>query len=154
MTNSNKKILNFDCNCIHWARHNNFLFARLALFIVYFWFGILKVLELSPASPLVSALLSQTMPFIAPATFIIVFGFFEVIIGILFLIKHLERLAILALFLHLVTTVMPLFLLPELAWQGFLTPTLEGQYIIKNVLIVLAGIVVLAHLQPYKKEDV
>lgn len=63
-------------------------------------------------------------------------------IGIIFLIRGWERLAIFLLGLHLFTTVLPLFLLPQITWQGFLIPTLEGQYVIKNILIIAAAIVV------------
>ena len=44
---------------------------------------------------------------------------------------------------------MPLVFLPAFTWQSFLVPTLEGQYIIKNVLIMACGVVILSHLKPY-----
>ncbi|MDQ3075681.1 MAG: hypothetical protein M3Q34_00945 [bacterium] len=153
MQNFNEKMLGFDYKAISFARRIAAPLARFAIFLVYFWFGILKVLETSPASALVVALLDKTMPFIAPDTFLIAFGALEMVIGILFIIPRLERLALLSLFLHLITTIMPLFLLPQFAWDGFLVPTLEGQYMIKNILIVTAGIVVLASLKPYKENN-
>ena len=55
------------------------------------------------------------------------------IIGILFIVRGLERLAIFLLGFHLITTILPLIFLPQITWQTFLTPTLEGQYIIKNL---------------------
>jgi uncharacterized membrane protein YkgB len=146
-----ENLRNFDYLSITWARKIVVPLSRFAIFLVYFWFGLLKVLETSPASPLVIALLDKTMPFISPESFLIVFGVIEMVIGLLFIIPYLERLAIFALALHLVTTIMPLFLLPEFAWQGLLTPTLEGQYMIKNILIVACGIVVLSSLKPYKE---
>lgn len=150
MKNIHNYLLNFDYQVILWAKRALVPLARFAIFLVYFWFGFLKVLETSPASPLVLALLDKTMPFIPPDSFLIAFGLVEMIIGILFIIPRLERLALFALFLHLITTIMPLFMLPEFAWQGFMTPTLEGQYMIKNILIFSAGVVILASLKPYK----
>lgn len=124
--------------------------SRLAIFVVYFWFGSLKVLSLSPASPLVLALLDRTMPFVSPDAFLVWFGLFEVLIGVIFLIPRFARLAIALLVIHLVTTVMPLVLLKSSLWTGMMVPTLEGQYIIKNVLIVALAIVVASNLTPWR----
>ncbi|MBY0376653.1 hypothetical protein K2P96_01640 [Patescibacteria group bacterium] len=48
----------------------------------------------------------------------------------------------------------PLVLLPEVAWQGFMVPTLEGQYMIKNVLIIAIGINILSRLLPIKEKAI
>lgn len=109
---------------------------RLALFVVYGWFGVLKIVAISPANPLVASLLEKTMPFLTFSQFIIGFGIFEVLIGFLFLIPRWEKVGLILLVIHLGTTIMPLFLLPAIAWQAPFVPTLEGQYIIKNILIV------------------
>ena len=86
----------------------------MALFIVFFWFGILKVFGVSPANPLVGDLLNRTMPFIDFGQFIVFFGLFEMAIGILCL--SLVRISMLMLGMHMVTTMMPLVLLPKVAW--------------------------------------
>lgn len=120
-------------------------FSRFAIFLVYFWFGLLKVLGTSPASPLVLALLDKTMPFMAPDTFLVLFGIFEMIVGALFLFPKFMKLALILLSVHLITTLMPLIMLPKFAWQGFLVPTLEGQYMIKNILIIAIAIGIYVH---------
>ncbi len=125
--------------------------ARTAIFIVYFWFGFLKILGLSPATPLVRALFEKTIPF--PNLFPIFYTFFslfEVAIGVLFIIRGLERLAVFFLGIHLITTILPLIFLPHLTWQAILVPTLEGQYILKNILIAASAIVVGSKLIPIK----
>lgn len=134
-----KKFVNF-CGTSH------MMFARIALFIVFFWFGALKVVNMSPASPLVQALFERTMPIMSFSLFLVLFGLFECLIGILFLIRGAERIVLPLLFLHMFTTIMPLFLLPEATWMGFLAPTMEGQYIIKNVLIIALAFVIGARL--------
>ena len=149
--NIDQKINIFDNSVIHWMRKVSEPFGRFALFAVYFWFGILKLIGTSPANPLVEELLGATMPWIPFATFIVAFGVFEMVVGILFLRKGLERLAIFLLLAHMVMTFLPLALLPEVAWQGFLTPTIEGQYIIKNLVFIAFGMGMLAHLHPLKK---
>lgn len=112
------------------------LVARLALFTVYFWFGFLKVIGLSPASDLVKHLFNRTIPFMSFSTFIILFGIFECLIGILFLIRATDKIAISLLFIHMLMAFSPLLLLPQETWSGFLIPTLEGQYILKNFVII------------------
>jgi uncharacterized membrane protein YkgB len=115
---------------------SKYTFARIALFIIYAWFGILKVCGVSPASPLVTALLEKTLFFITPHTFLILFGLFEVLIGILFLIPQCKKVALVLFTLHMITTFMPLILVPGATWQGLFIPTLEGQYIIKNLALM------------------
>jgi uncharacterized membrane protein YkgB len=124
--------------------------ARFGLFVIFFWFGALKVVGLSPASALVEKLFQQTIPFMSFGTFIILFGLFECLIGVLFLIKGLERVVLPLLLLHMITTFMPLFLLPAVTWSGFLVPTLEGQYIIKNLVVIAAAMSIAANVKPFK----
>ncbi len=146
-----EKVHDFDEALIKSCQSYAPYLARVSIFVIYFWFGLLKVFSLSPANPLVASLLERTLPFISFESFIVLFGILEMTIGLVFLFPRLSRLAILFLVLHLVTTVMPLFLVPEATWQGFLVPTLEGQYIIKNILLAALAAVISAGLSPLKK---
>ena len=123
---------NIDIELIHFFKRVSVPMARFGLFVIFFWFGLLKVLDLSPASPLVQKLFEQTISFMSFGNFIILFGIFECLIGILFVFRGFERIVIPMLFIHMAMTFMPLFMLPAVTWNGFLVPTLEGQYIIKN----------------------
>lgn len=144
-------IQSFDSKLIRFFRRISLPSARFGLFVVFFWFGALKVLGLSPASGLVQSLFEQTISFMPFHVFLIGFGIFECIIGILFLIKGMERVVIPLLLIHMITTFGPLVYLPSESWQSFMVPTLAGQYIIKNLVIVAAGIGIAAHLHPLKK---
>jgi uncharacterized membrane protein YkgB len=126
--------------------------ARFGIFVVFFWFGILKVLGLSPATPLVEHLFNVTIHFMPFSAFLIGFGIFEMVIGILFLFQGFERIVMPLLLIHMVTTFGPLVFLPQVTWQHFLVPTLEGQYIIKNLVIIAAAMGIAAHLHPLKKQ--
>jgi uncharacterized membrane protein YkgB len=142
-----KSLLNFCDNMfIGCARACSIPFARFSLFVVFFWFGILKVIGESPANPLVSNLLESTMPFISFETFIFIFGVFEVVIGLSFLFPRLVRVSVAMLAFHMVTTFMPLILLPEITWQRAFIPTIEGQYIIKNLVIIAAALGIVSHM--------
>jgi uncharacterized membrane protein YkgB len=147
-----KLVQKFDAYVINCLRKLEVPLARTAIFVVYFWFGFLKLLGVSPAAPLVQALFEKTIWFIPFPTFYFFFSLFEMLIGILFLVRGLERLVIFLLSLHLITTILPLFLLPRIAWQGFLAPTLEGQYIIKNILIAAIAVVIGSKLVPIAKQ--
>lgn len=118
--------------------------VRWSLAIIFFWFGILKPLGLSAAAPLVLATVDW-LPFLPPESWLSVIGWWEVIIGLAFLFRPTLRLAIGLLALQMGGTFMPLVLLPEVTFQAdgvpFL-PTMEGQYIIKNLLILSAAMVV------------
>jgi uncharacterized membrane protein YkgB len=139
-----------DVQLIHFFRKISVPVARVALFVVFFWFGALKVVGMSPASDLVQHLFEKTIPFMSFGTFFILFGLFECVIGILFLIKGAERIVIPLLLVHMIATFMPLVLLPTETWQAFFVPTLEGQYIIKNLVIIAAAIGIAAHLHPMR----
>ena len=126
--------------------------ARFGLFIIFFWFGLLKVFGLSPATPLVEQLFNHTIGFMTFDSFIISFGAFEALIGVLFLKRGMERIVIPLLFLHMITTFLPLFLLPQVTWSGFMIPTMEGQYIIKNLVIIATAVTIAAHLHPMRRD--
>lgn len=144
-------IRKIDIELIHFFRRISVPVARFGLFVIFFWFGALKVIGLSPASPLVQNLFEHTISFMSFDVFIVLFGLFECLIGILFVIRGMERVVIPMLFLHMITTFMPLFIIPTVTWSGFMVPTLEGQYIIKNLVIIAAAIGIAAHLHPMSK---
>mgnify|MGYP000964053217 FL=1 len=139
-----------DVKLIAFCRKMFVPFARFALFVVFFWFGFLKVVGESPASGVVQNLFERTIPIMEFSSFLILFGLFECLIGILFLIPKTERVVIPMLLIHMATTAGPLFLLTSETWNGFLIPTLEGQYIIKNLVIIATAIGVASNLKPLK----
>lgn len=67
----------------------------------------------------------------------------EMAIGVGFITGKLQRLTILLLFLQMPGTISPIFLLPARVWSTFpFGLTLEGQYIVKNMVLIAAGIVI------------
>ncbi|MBI5139051.1 hypothetical protein HZA26_00340 [Candidatus Nomurabacteria bacterium] len=153
MKNFNRTLENWDSIVIEHTKKWALPMSRFAIFFVYFYFGAIKVFSLEgAANPMVVALLHSTLPSISPESFLVAFGVFEMLIGLIFIIPNLERLGIFVLALHLFTTVLPLVVLPEFTWHSFMVPTLEGQYIIKNILIIALAIGILGHLHVYKRE--
>ncbi len=144
-------IKSLDRDIIEFFKRVSLPISRFVLFVVFFYFGLLKVIGVSPASGLVQNLFEQTIPFMSFDLFLILFGIFEMLIGILFLIKGFERIVIPLLFIHMITTLGPLVLLPTETWSGFMIPTLEGQYIIKNLALIATAIGIASHLHPVNK---
>lgn len=117
---------------------------RLSFAIIFIWFGILKPLGLSPAAPLVERTVAW-MPLFSTGEWVTVIGWWEVAIGVTFLFRATLRIAIALLAMQMVGTLLPLVLLPEVTFQAGgvpWVPTMEGQYIVKNLLIISAALVV------------
>ncbi len=120
------------------------LILRVALGVVFLWFGALKFFPgLSPAQDLaarpIEALSFGVVP---PSVSRPVLAAWEVAIGLGLLIGHWMRAILLLLFVQMLGTITPLVLFPTETWTVFpIAPTLEGQYIIKNVVLVAAAIV-------------
>ncbi|MEL6918243.1 MAG: hypothetical protein AAFO99_10990 [Bacteroidota bacterium] len=139
MTNELSKI---DQTITKYMKHWGIPAMRISFGIIFFWFGILKPFGLSAAEALLKATVAW-LPFGSPESWLIVIGWWEVVIGITFLFKRTTRVAIGLLFLQMAGTFMPLVFLPEITFQhgNYLLPTLEGQYIIKNLLIISSALV-------------
>ena len=122
---------------------NNKNLIRISLFIIFFWFGLLKPLGLSAAEQLVLDTV-YWMPLFSAHTWLSIIGWWEVIIGLCFLFEKTTKVALLLLLLQMTGTFMPLVILPDITFQNsnFFTPTLEGQYILKNILIIAAALII------------
>lgn len=146
------KLVSFDQTFIALLNKYYVPLARVALFIVFFWFGILKVLGLSPAGPLAEALTARTVGMAYFDTLFLALSLIECIIGILFLIPKTTRIVIPLLLIHMAVVCSPLVLTPDLVWQQPLVPSLEGQYIIKNVAIVALALGIAASTKPLRSK--
>jgi uncharacterized membrane protein YkgB len=122
--------------------------ARGALFVVFFWFGLIKLLGLSPATGLAQALTVKTVGLAHFGVLFNTLAVLECVIGVLCLIPRAARLVVALLVFHMAVVCAPLVLVPELTWQAVLVPTMDGQYIIKNVLIIAAAVGLAAHAAP------
>ena len=112
---------------------------RVALGVVFVWFGGLKVIGGSPAAELVA----DTVYLVSPEAFVPILGVWEVLIGLCLLYRPLIRVGILLLFLQMPGTFLPVILLPDVVFATFPHElTVEGQYIIKNLVIIGAALVV------------
>jgi len=124
--------------------------ARIAIFIIYFWFGFLKLIGVSPATPLASALTAHTIGMQYFTLSFKALAVYECGLGILFLFRPMTRVALVLLVIHMGIVSSPLVIVASVAWTHPLVPTLEGQYIIKDLAIIALGIGILAQMRAPK----
>lgn len=146
----NQKRINAENSFFNFLRKISIPVSRFAFCIVFVWFGILKMLELSPAVGVVHTLYDHTVPFLPWEFFIYLFGAYECVIGIIFLFPGKEKWALYMLIPHMIITYGPLVILPNLVWKSFLIPNLIGQYIIKNIVIIALAIFIAAYVSDDK----
>lgn len=134
-----------DIRITTWMARHGVIFARVALGIVFFWFGILKFFPgLSPAEQLAGRTIEQlTFGMVTPDVSLPILAAWESLIGIGLLFGIALRATLFLLFVQMFGTLLPLVLFPKETFVVFpIAPTLEGQYIIKNVVLISAAIVV------------
>ena len=113
---------------------------RVSLAIVFIWFGALKVFDVTPVTDLVA----RTVYWFDPAWVVPALGLFEIVVGLGLLFKIALR-AVLALFAgQMVGTFLVLVLLPEISFQDGnpLLLTVEGEFVVKNLVLLSAGMVI------------
>jgi uncharacterized membrane protein YkgB len=117
---------------------------RLSVGIVFLWFGLLKFFPgLSPAEGLASrTIVALTGGRLSPETSVLLLAIWESLIGLGLILRVTMRVTLLLLWLQMLGTITPLLLFPsEVFLRIPYAPTLEGQYIIKNIVLISAGIV-------------
>jgi uncharacterized membrane protein YkgB len=134
-----------DIRVTGWMARHGVTLTRVSLGVVFFWFGVLKFIPgLSPAASLATRTIERlTGGAVASSTALLLLATWEVLIGLGLLTGRLLRVTLFLLFLQMPGTMLPLFLFPGETFTVFpVAPTLEGQYIIKNLVLISAAIVV------------
>jgi uncharacterized membrane protein YphA (DoxX/SURF4 family) len=128
-----------------WMADHGILLLRVSVGLVFLWFGALKLFpDLSPAESLAQRTIERlTFGLVAPRAGLTILAVWECLIGLGLILGVFLRVTLALLWLQMAGAVMPLFLFPD---EVFLrvpyAPTLEGQYIIKNVVLISAGVVI------------
>jgi uncharacterized membrane protein YkgB len=122
-----------------WMGRYGLTMMRVALGIIFFWFGALKLFPgMSPAEDLVR----NSVPFVDPIWFQPLLAIWEMVIGLGLITGYFMRVTLLLLFLQMPGTLLPVFVTPAAVFTSFpFGLTLEGQYIVKNLALITAGIV-------------
>ena len=150
MAKHKERVDQIDLRLIAFFQRTAIPFARFSIFLIFFWFGFIKLLGLSPASPLAEALTAQTVGMQYFDALFYVLAAIECLIGILFLIPKATRVVVPLLLVHMAVVCSPLILVTSMTWQQFGVPTLEGQYIIKNAVVIAIAIGIAASTKPLR----
>lgn len=124
---------------------NGISLLRYSIGIIFLWYGMLKFFQgASPAEDLaINTIDTLTFGLFSPKFIIISLALLETLIGVGLIFNLFLRETLLLLYLQMIGTFTPIFLFPGEVFTTFpYTLTLEGQYIIKNLVIVSAGIVI------------
>jgi uncharacterized membrane protein YkgB len=150
MTKFINRVKEFDLWFIGYLERLSLPILRFSLAIIFIWFGALKPFGQSPAVELVT----KTVYWFDPQIFIPILGIWEMAIGICLLFRPLLRVGLFLLAVQMPGTFLPLVLLPEVCFTTFpFDLTLEGQYIVKNLVLIGAGLVVGSKLIPLKAKS-
>mgnify|MGYP001821331971 CR=1 FL=1 len=134
-----------DIALTRWMARRGIFLLRVSVGVVFLWFGLLKFVPgFSPAEALAGDTIElMTFGLLDPRVALLILAAWETVIGLGLISGVAMRATLALLFVQMPGTVMPLFFFPELT---FLDPpfilTLEGQYIIKNAVLVSAGLVI------------
>jgi uncharacterized membrane protein YphA (DoxX/SURF4 family) len=128
-----------------WLGRHGVMLSRLSLGVIFLWFGAIKLIPgWSPAAELASRTLETvTFGLVAPRLGLLILAIWECLIGLGLLSGKLLRVTLFLLAVQMMGTLLPLVLFPRETFVVFpLAPTLEGQYIIKNLVLISAAAVV------------
>jgi len=134
-----------DLAITRWMARFGIPLLRLSLGVVFLWFGALKFLpHASPAQELATRTIHTLSGGLVPASVSMPFlAGWECLIGLGLLVGRGLRGILFLLYVQMLGTLTPLVLFPDEVFTRIpYVPTLEGQYIIKNLVLISAGIVV------------
>jgi len=141
----NEKVYKLDITITKWMARNGLLLMRISIGFIYFWFGFLKFFPGISSAEGIATFTISTLTFgvISGSTALLILAVWEVAVGLALIFKLFLRETLLLMFLQMLGTLTPLFLFPGELFTVFpWVPTLEGQYIIKNLVIISAGITI------------
>ncbi len=145
MATTDERLERLDQRITAWMSARGVTWLRISLGLIFLWYGALKLFPgLSPAEE-ISGITFERLTFgvIEPSVGVVIVGVWEVVIGLGLISGIALRATILLLFLQMFGAVSPLVLYPELCFVHFpFVLTLLGQYIVKNVVVVSAALVV------------
>jgi len=134
-----------DARISGWMARHGVLLLRVSLGMIFLWFGALKLFPgVSPAEGLAERTIAALTGGLVPAsTAVLVLAVWETAIGLGLIMGVYLRTVLLLLFVQMMGTVTPVALFPEEIFVRFpFVLTMEGQYIVKNLVLVSAGLVI------------
>jgi uncharacterized membrane protein YkgB len=137
--------LNLDpylSSTLRWLHQHSLFLIRITIGIVFLWFGLLKVFNVSPLIPV----LKQTYSFFPFPAFSIFVGVWEIIIGLGFIFNLYLNATLILLWLQMGGIFISVLLNPSIFFDGnpfFLTT--QGEFLVKNFIIIAASFKLIAN---------
>ena len=129
----------FDRKISHFMHRRGHRLDRLAIATVFIWFGALKVAGFESAT----SVIAKTIYVGSPEVMVTILGAWELAIGLCLFWRPTVRIAVLLLAVRLPGTFLALVLRPDVCWTDtFLVPTIQGQYLIKDLILFSAAMII------------
>ncbi len=140
-----RRMLAAELAAVGFMKRRGVAALRIALAVVFIWFGALKVIDRSPVEEIVK----QTVFFLPGDPFFYLLGLLEIAIGVGLLIPIAPRLTLLLFWAQMAGTFLTLLVLPERSFQGGnpLLLGVLGEFVVKNLVLISAGLVIGASLR-------
>lgn len=138
-------IVRIEARAVRWKIRNGLNILRISLGLIFIWFGILKFFPGVSSAEVIAGRTIERLTFgcVKPPVSLPILATWECIIGLGLISKSFLNLTLLLLYLQMMGTFLPLFFFPnETFTSSILVPTLLGQYIIKNIVLLSGGIVI------------
>ena len=137
---TNATLDRLDDIVIRFLRRWSLAALRVSVAVVFIWFGALKVFGVTPVTDLVAS----TVYWVDPDWFVPLLGVFEILVGVGLLIRRAIRLTLAMFALQMAGTFLVLVVQPDVAFQNGnpLLLTVEGEFVVKNLVLLSAGMVV------------
>jgi putative oxidoreductase len=139
----------FDTRFIVFMRQWGIVILRIALGIIFLWFGALKAAGASP----VALLIQSVYPFVPANQFIVILGVWEVVIGLGLIFKWRLRVTLALLWMQMAGVMLSPFFAPAAFFSAGnpLLLTMEGEFLVKNIVLIAASIVVAGYqVRPWR----
>jgi uncharacterized membrane protein YphA (DoxX/SURF4 family) len=134
-----------DRTVTHWMAQHGITMLRWSIGLIFIWFGALKLVPgMSPADQIATdTTMTLTFGLLSEDAARLALAGLELVIGVGLLTGWLLRVTLLLLFAQMAGTLTPLVISPDQIWSDFpFVLTLEGQYIMKNAVLMSAGFVI------------
>jgi putative oxidoreductase len=143
-------LIRTDHTLIGLLRRHSLRILRWALGLVFVWFGVLKLLGRSPVGELVA----QTLPWLPAKAAVVSLGAVEVIIGVGLISGLALRIILVFFLLQMIGTFGVFFVVPGRAFRDSnpLLLTTTGEFVIKNLVLIAAGLAVAATIPKAQRE--
>ena len=135
-----RRISSLDESITTFLQRWSIVLLRVSVALVFIWFGALKVFDVTPVADLVG----DTVYWVDPDWFVPVLGLFEIVVGVGLLVRRGLRIVLGLFALQMAGTFAVLVLQPDVAFQDGnpLLLTVEGEFVVKNLVLLSAGMVV------------